>query len=142
LCLGAFKSAVDRHDRSLRLVPAEQQSFWHITRQPDGSITTQIACRFNVHNLTTQAIQLADFQLVRPKFRGTYLAKSVSVQQTGGRLAGRYDIPPLAATEGDLHLILLADLTPRWGGKFVFVATVLDQFGRRHVIKIRNLRKS
>jgi hypothetical protein len=59
--------------RTLHLTFNDAQSFWHVTKQPDGSMLTQFALRFMVKNRTNAPIHLLKARLIRPKVRGEVL---------------------------------------------------------------------
>jgi hypothetical protein len=51
--------------RKFHIAPNPQQSFWHSSKQPDGSVMTQVAARLFVKNLTDDPLALVSVRLVK-----------------------------------------------------------------------------
>jgi hypothetical protein len=117
------------------------QSFYHKAVQTDGSVNTQIDIRFEAFNISDKSIWLPGLKLLRPRSHAPILYKMVTLKEQSGRLYGGYELPPGAKTPGSVHLMLQGDLIDqiaRVGVKF----WIEDQFGHRHKIGLRRLRKS
>jgi len=123
------------------LVPIEAQSFYSGTKQPDGTVTTTIAIRMEVFNVSEKSIWLSDLKLLHPKSHVPVLSKVITLQDRLSSVHGRYEVPPGAKTDGSVHLIIKEDLTDqiaRWG----VTLSIEDQFGHRHKLKLANIRKA
>jgi hypothetical protein len=69
LCPLYFKLQKERKaERTFHITPVDNQSFWKVAKQPDGSIRTQIHISFTAKNMTTNApVHLMKARLVKPK---------------------------------------------------------------------------
>jgi hypothetical protein len=87
--------------RTLHLTLEDNQSFWHIAKQRDGSMATQFTLRFMAKNLTNSPLHLLKARIIRPKIRGELIQDIIlvrSVQQnvySTAQTSGNY-IPPNA----------------------------------------------
>jgi hypothetical protein len=85
--------------RTLHLTPEDHQSFWHVEKQPDGSLVTQFELRFMAKNLTNVPLYLLRARLIRPKIRGELIQDMILVRHArqnvyGSAHASGHYIPP------------------------------------------------
>ena len=140
--LAALKHYQDRTIQTVKFFPNEHQSFYHgPIKQTDGSITTQIAIRFEVFNLTDKSIWLPDVTVTRPRSHAPVRMKHVSLRDQSSNFHGGYELPPHGKSDGSVDLMIQGDLTDQIARKGVAVA-IKDQFGHRHTIKLLNIVKS
>lgn len=104
--LAALKQYQQRTIQTVRLVPNEVQSIYHRAVQTDGSVTTQIAVRMEVFNISDKSIWLPSLKLLRPKSHAPILNSMVTLKDQTSVYHGRYELPPGAKTEGSAHLII------------------------------------
>src|SRR5262249_35923155 len=120
--LATLKHYQDRTIQTVKLFPNERQSFYHgPIKQTDGSITTQIAIRFEVFNLTDKSIWLPDVTVTRPRSHAPVRMKLVSLQDQSSSLHGGYELPPHAKTHGAVDLMIQGDLTEQISRKGVAI---------------------
>lgn len=99
--LPAWWSAGEAH-RAAQLkffaTPIENQSFWAIAKQLDGSYVTQVSVRCMVKNRSAEPLHLMKAKLVRPKINGEELPGLVTMQAPDSNMHGTayvsgYNIP-------------------------------------------------
>jgi hypothetical protein len=78
-----------RNDRRrFHLTAESRQSFWASTKQPDGSIVTQVVVRFAVKNRTMEPLALTRTRLVKPRVPGEIIHEDVSVRAIDSNVYG------------------------------------------------------
>jgi hypothetical protein len=81
------------------ITPVEHQCFWGTSKQPDGSVVTQVSGHFMVKNRTDAPVHLMTAQLVKPRIRGEPLPGLVTMQAVDSNMHGTahvsgHAIPP------------------------------------------------
>jgi hypothetical protein len=84
------------------VTPIEQQCFWGVSKQVDGSVVTQVSGHFIVKNRTASALQLMAARLIAPRIKGEVLPGLLTMQAVGSRMHGTawvsgHSIPAQAA---------------------------------------------
>jgi hypothetical protein len=102
--------------RTFHITPDPLQGRWHITRQVDDSMTTQIMLRGLVKNLTDAPLGLATLRLIKPRIEGEVLHADVSVPRAGSNVYGTathsgHQVPPKGSVPVSIHIMLRG--TPR-----------------------------
>jgi hypothetical protein len=108
LILASFKSYSEREKQHLSLIANEGQSFWHHATQPDGSVITQLALRFQATNMGDAAIHLSSVRLNRPWVRrASIIQKDLHTRHpTENMHSSRFPIRPHSLTEASAHFML------------------------------------
>lgn len=140
LVLAGFRTYYEKTRPAVRLVPLEQQFFWHVNKPNDGSVTTQIVGHFEAYNLSDSPIVLIDIKPIKPKITGQFIARAVDVQDVHTVYSGRYPIPAHMRVDGSFHLIAIQDFSSR-GAEMDITVRISDQFGRRYKLAVRRVPK-
>jgi len=121
--------------------PTGGQCHWNMTKQTDGSTTTQISVRLLVKNLTAAPLGLVNVRLMRPKIPGEVVCEDVSIRSVRGNLYGSavhsgHMIPPKQALPATIMLIIRG--TPKQQASEVLHVTlgVTDDEGNEQRIKV------
>jgi hypothetical protein len=121
---------------TLYLTFHDQQSFWHISKQPDGSYVTQFALRFTARNLTDTPIHLLKARIIKPRLFGETLNSMVHTQQVESNFSGAgYHIPPHGLAPISASLLFRARPRQRSGRMNVLLG-VSDDRGRETKVSI------
>jgi hypothetical protein len=70
------------------VTPIEQQCFWGVSKQVDGSFVTQVTGRFMVKNRTASPLYLMTVRLLRPRIRGEILPGLLTMQAIDSNMHG------------------------------------------------------
>lgn len=135
-----LKQYQERTVQTVQLVPSETQSFYGVVKQSDGTVTTQIAVRMDVFNISEKSIWLPGLKLLHPKSHAPVLQKAVFVQHQSSHLYGPYELPAGARTPGSADFMIQAELGDQIARRGVRLC-IEDQFGHRHIINLPNIRK-
>ena len=134
-------AVLKRTIQTVRLVPNEVQSYYHVARQPNGMMNTQIVIDLRVFNISEKSIWLPNVKLLRPKSHATVSFKAVTLRDLAANLHGHYALPPHATTDGSVDLMIQEDLSEQLAHRGVGLC-IEDQFGHRHKLNLPNLRKA
>lgn len=74
--------------RKFVITPVDDQCYWAISAQPDGSSVTQIVGRFMVKNRTNAALHLMKARLIKPRIKGAELPGMLSMQSVDSHMHG------------------------------------------------------
>jgi hypothetical protein len=96
----AYRAALEARVRYV-VTPITHQCFWHIAKQPDNSIVTQVSGHFLVRNRMDERLYLTTARLIRPKIRGKELPGLLTTRALDSNMHGTahvsgYFIPPKA----------------------------------------------
>ena len=80
-------AVLKRTIQTVRLVPNEVQSYYHVARQPNGMMNTQIVIDLRVFNISEKSIGLPNVKLLRPKSHATVSSKAVTLRDRIFRIA-------------------------------------------------------
>ena len=121
--------------RALRLVPRLEQRWWNLSKQQDGSFTSQIRLDVDAANVTDVPVRLVSARLIRPRHRGEYLDASVSLPMAGSPYHDtKHSIPPHETLTASLHIMVRGSLTEQ--GELLRVTLgITDQFGDEYKLK-------
>jgi hypothetical protein len=105
-----FKAAVAAR-RTFHMSPTSGQCHWNMTKQTDGSTTTQISAHFLVKNLTAAPLGLTNVRLITPRIRGEVLHEDVCVRAVGSNMYGTtahsgHTIPAGRALPAHAHMLI------------------------------------
>ena len=97
--------------RAFHITAVEQQSFWHVAKQPDDSLITQVAARLFVKNLTDDPLALVSATLLKPRIRGEIVSSDVSVRATdrniyGDAISSGHAIPARMSLPVSAHIMV------------------------------------
>lgn len=126
------------------LTPNEEQSFWHVARQNDGSDMTQIAVRFTATNLTNDTLYLLRATISKPRiWRGAIsemvLLRALDRDIYGSATLGHY-LPGTAVLPGSISFMIKG--TPKTkSDNLVITIRVQDDKGNKFptTIKLRKV---
>ena len=138
LVLATFRTAYERTHPQVRLVPREQSFYWHLTKQPDGRTTVQIAGHFEIYNLRNAPLVLSNIKVVRPRITGEIINRDVSVKQQRGPYTGRYSLDERTKGDGSLHIFAIQDFSHK-RGPMRLVVKISDQFGHWYKMVVRRV---
>jgi hypothetical protein len=89
----------------------EDQCFWGVAQQPDGSFVTQISGHFLVKNRTDESLHLVKAKLIRPQIKGEVIHGGVIMQLPDRKIYGSAHvtgtfIPPQAVLPVSASIII------------------------------------
>jgi len=84
----SLRKAAAEGRRTFHISPIEQQSHWSVSRQSDGSSTTQIAASLFVKNRRQNSLYLVKANLIKPKIKGKVIQNLIFIQGPGGQDVG------------------------------------------------------
>jgi hypothetical protein len=126
--------------RTLHLTLNDSQSFWHVTKQQDGSKVTQLSLRFMAKNRTDAPIHLLKARLIRPKLKGEVIQDLVSVRDIEGHVYGSAEI---TGNHIPAHGLLPASITivihgapKQTTGRLKATIGVIDESGNEMRVKL------
>jgi hypothetical protein len=111
----AYRAASDARVRYV-ITPIEHQCFWHMAKQPDNSIVTQVSGHFLAKNRTDERLYLTTARLIRPKIRGKELPGILTMRALDSNMHGTahvsgHFIPPKATLPISITIMIRG--TPR-----------------------------
>lgn len=127
--------------RTFHITAFEQQSFWHVAKQKDDSLITQVSARLLVKNLTDNPLALVSARLLRPWIRGEVVSSDLSVRATnrnvyGDAVSSGHAIPAKMSLPASAH-IMVRGLPWREPKKQVRVTIAIrDDEGREGRVKM------
>ena len=77
-----------RTRKTFYATPIAQHCRWSVTKQPDGSLVTQIVADFAVKNQSTMPVGLMRVRVIKPTIRGEVLHDMITVREQRGRMHG------------------------------------------------------
>ena len=135
----------DRDDRrTLHLTLNDNQSFWHVAKQPNNSMVTQLALRCMAKNRTSAPVHLLKARVIRPKFRGDILTDLVLVRHVHRNVYGSAEVTgshiPANGVLPVTVTILIRGTPKQKGGKLKTVIGIADENGNetRATFYLRN----
>lgn len=86
LVVGALQAsrASAKARKTFHATPITQQCHWSCSKQPDGSMSTQISAHLSVKNQSDAPLGLTTVRVISPKIRGDVLAEFVTVREPQG----------------------------------------------------------
>jgi hypothetical protein len=139
----AFKMRAERRNTGLVLIADEQQSFWHHTKQPDGSTITQFTLRFHATNMNDGSIHLSKVRLSRPwvSRKRILSARLMTQHPTQNIYSADYGIQARKRRACSANIIALGTVGGVGRKKPMRVSIgVQDHAGRWHKLVFRGLR--
>jgi len=135
-----FKAAVAAK-RTFHMSPTSGQCHWGMTKQTDGSTTTQISAHFLVKNLTAAPLGLTNVRLIAPRIRGEILHEDVSVRAVGSNMYGTaahsgHIIPARQALPAHAHMIIRGVPKQRAEDNLQVTLGVTDDEGNEQRVKV------
>jgi hypothetical protein len=127
--------------RKFYITAVPEQSFWHTPKQPDGSVTTQVAARLFVKNLTNSRLALVSARLVKPRVRGEMMHNDVSMQAPDSNIYGTacgsgHAIPPSMSLPVSVHMMIRGVPWREPKNKIRVTIAVRDDEGREERVKM------
>lgn len=97
-------------ERKFVITPEKVQCHWGISKQGDGSYTTQIAGHLTIKNLTNDKLHLVSVRLIKPKIRGEVLHSWVLIRSLSDNVYGTsntsgFYIPPNGFLPASMSII-------------------------------------
>jgi hypothetical protein len=90
--------AIERRAPSFHFIPDDAQSLWHIAKQPDGKIHTQISLRFQTTNMARRGLMPSKAILKRPFLWGSHPNVIIATENRPSGLYSRYNMIPAGLT--------------------------------------------
>ena len=130
-----------RSARKFHITADPQGSFWHSSKQPDGSVMTQISARFLVKNLTDDPLAVVSVRLVKPRLRGEVVSSDVSTRAADRNIYGRalqsgYVIPPKVSLPASAHMMIRSVPWPAPKNHIRLTIALRDDEGREERAKM------
>jgi hypothetical protein len=119
--------------RVLRLVRRDhpwplRRGWWHLAKQQDGSLVSQISLDLEMTNLSDYPVQITKVRLVRPKPKGEPLTADLSLPVAGSSYYScEHPILPRSTVEAHLHMLVPGAVT-RQGKRIRATFGFTDQF--------------
>ncbi|MDV6348212.1 hypothetical protein R2083_11875 [Nitrosomonas sp. Is35] len=110
----AWKTQIKAH-KKFHVTPMNQHCHWSVTRQPDGSLVTQIVADFAVKNQSVSSIGLMRARIIKPKISGEVLHDIITVREQHGQMYGTAYMSDFRIAPGT---VLLARAMVMIRGKF------------------------
>lgn len=121
--------------RILRLVPLPETSFWHLAKQRNGNILTQVHLSCQLSNTTDSPVQIARVRLLQRRARTA--TSHISLPASGSPYhSGSHPVPARGTVVGNFDLMIHGGLA-RQGRHLRLSLGVIDQFGEEY--KLRKL---
>lgn len=118
VAFGAWRTsqADARARKTFHLTPISQHCHWHVSKQADGSMVTQISAHFAVKNQSALPVGLVGARVIRPKIKGEVIHGQITVRQQNGHMHGTaqvsgYRIAPGTTLPG--HAVVMIRGEPR-----------------------------
>jgi hypothetical protein len=119
--------------RILRLVPLQEDGWWHLAQQQDGTSITQIKLPFQVSNTTDEPVQIAKCRLTRSRAKVLNLLISLPVPGSSYHSFSQ-PVPPHGTAKGILTLIAEGALAKK-GCPIKISLAIIDQYGGEYTLK-------
>jgi hypothetical protein len=131
-CIATYRKhvAAKTARRVLRFVPLHQQRFWHLAKQQDDSVISQIAFQCQATNTSDRPVQIVKVRLARP--RAHLVQAFASLPQKGSPYHSmQHAIPPHGTLAASIHLMARGALGTQ--GRPIRIAVgITDQFGEEY----------
>ncbi len=127
--------------RLFHLTPVDTHSYWHLAKQKDDSINTQIHIDFTAKNMTDdKTVHLLKVRLAKPKISGAVIndmillrAPDINIYGTA-HTSGHY-IPPGCILPGSINL-MIQGVPKKSTGMLKAAVIVQDADGNEQTIKV------
>lgn len=120
--------------KRLKFVLIENESNWHITKQKDGRVTTQIHVTASVCNISDRPINLLKGRLISPQTVHTVLLSSVLLSSKASPyFSSKHEVPPQAVTLVFDYMVE-GDLSPKVKKNKMTIG-ITDNYGTEHQIE-------
>jgi hypothetical protein len=121
--------------RALRMVPRHHQCWWHLAKQQDDSVVSQIALDVEVANLTDRPVRLVKARLIRPRMTGEFLHGDVMLPEAGSPYhSPKHAVPPHDTVTASLHIMVRGAIAAQ-GSPVRATFGITDQFGDEYRLK-------
>jgi len=124
--------------RILRMVPLDHpwplnRGWWHLGKQQDASLVSQISMVIAVNNLSDCPVRITKVRLVRPKSNLRPLQANMNVPTAKG-YSSDHPVPPLSTVEAHVHMLVRGALG-KLGKPVSITLGITDQFGCEYRLK-------
>lgn len=127
--------------RTFHLTPIIEQCFISTSKQPDGSMVTQISAHFLAKNRTDKPLYLASARVIKPKIAGDHIQSLLLIKAVQGNMYGtahvsKHFVPPHDTLPASLTILTRG--TPKKCGKEIdTVLAVSDDDGNEQSVRLR-----
>src|SRR5229473_1466318 len=121
--------------QALRLVPRHHQCWWHLAKQRDESLVSQITVDVEAANLTDRPVRVVKVRLIRPRAKGEFLHGEVLLPMAGSTYnSTRHAVPPHDTVTASLHIMVRGAIA-RQGHPVCATLGITDHYGEEYRIK-------
>lgn len=120
---------------NLKFIMHENESWYHIAKQIDGRIATQVSINVNISNLAGRAIGIIKARIIRPKITKDVLSSQVLLPQKGSPYHSQdHKVPSNDTVKASVHIMVAEQLQAN-SKKLKVTVGITDEFGIEHKIK-------
>jgi hypothetical protein len=133
LCIDAF--LLYRKRKILNITLHENESWWCLAKQKDGSFATQLSIKVNLGNISDSPISILKVRLIKPKILGRVFHSVVFLPKEGcASYSNDHKIPSRATVKASIE-IMVEGIFVTEKKKLKVVLGITDEFGTEHRLK-------
>lgn len=120
--------------RSLRLVPRPSEGWWHLAKQQDDSLVSQISLGIEAANRSDHPVRIVKARLIWPRTKGKLQRANMMLPMAGSPYySNKHPVPPGESVTASLDLTVRGAIA-RQGRPLRVTIGVTDQFGEEYIL--------